>query len=69
MLCKVQNEVTSDNDNVTILNCVDEYLSEVEFKDNDNEIDDNQKSDHKVAYQAANKVTGKWLQLSVAGML
>jgi hypothetical protein len=41
-----QNKRNSD-DIVKILDCVDENLSEVESGDSDNEIDDNQESDHK----------------------
>jgi hypothetical protein len=42
-----QNKATTDDDILSVLNCVDENLSEVESSDNDNEIGDNQESDHK----------------------
>jgi hypothetical protein len=43
----VQNKVTNDDDIVTIFDCVDDNFSEVESSDSDNEIGDNQESDHK----------------------
>jgi hypothetical protein len=43
----VQNEATGEDDIVSVLACVDENLSEVESSDSDNEIGDNQESDHK----------------------
>jgi hypothetical protein len=39
----VQNEATSDDDTVSILDCVGENLSEVESSNSNNEICDNQK--------------------------
>jgi hypothetical protein len=42
----VQDKVT-DDDIVSILDCVDENLSEVEPSDSDDEICDNQESDHR----------------------
>jgi hypothetical protein len=44
-----QNKVTSDDDIVSILDCMDENLSEVDSSDSDNEIGDNKKSDRKSA--------------------
>jgi hypothetical protein len=43
----VQNKMTSDDNIMSILDCVDENLSEVESSDNDNETGDNQESDRK----------------------
>jgi hypothetical protein len=65
----VHNKATSHDDIVSILNWVDEHLSEVESNENENEISDNQESDHKVAHHRVNKVNRKWLQLSVGGMM
>jgi hypothetical protein len=42
----VQNKVTSDDDIVSILDCRDENLSEVESDDSDNEIGNNKESNH-----------------------
>jgi hypothetical protein len=48
LLCNMaQNKVIND-DIVSILDCVDENISEVECGDSDDEIGDNQESDHKV---------------------
>jgi hypothetical protein len=43
----VQNKVTSDDDIVSILDCVHENLPDVECGDSHNEIGDNQESDCK----------------------
>jgi hypothetical protein len=47
---------------VAVLGCVDENLLEVEFSDSDNETDSNQESEHRLAHQTVNKVTGKQFQ-------
>jgi hypothetical protein len=56
----LQNKVINDNNIVSILDCVDENLSEVEYSDSNNEIGDYLIA--KVAYQIVNKVTGKQCQ-------
>jgi hypothetical protein len=43
----IQNKAISVDDIVTILDCVDENLSEVKSSDCDNEIDDNHECDCK----------------------
>jgi hypothetical protein len=42
-----QNRIFNDDDIVPVLDCVDENLPEVESTDSNNEIGDNQVSDHK----------------------
>jgi hypothetical protein len=57
----VQNKMINYENIVSVLDCVDENLSEVESSDSDNEISKNQESGHKVEYQTVNTVMGKWL--------
>jgi hypothetical protein len=57
----LQNKMINDDDIVSVLDCVDENLSEVESNNSDDEIGDRNLIT-KVAYQAVNKVMDKWLQ-------
>jgi hypothetical protein len=50
----VQNKVIA-----SILECVDENISEVESSDNDNEIGDNQESDHRSGTSDSNQGDGQ----------
>jgi hypothetical protein len=63
-----QNKTTSDDNTVSILDCVDKNPSEAESSDSDNEIVDNNLN-ARVAHETVNKVRGKQLQLSVGGMM
>jgi hypothetical protein len=54
-----QNEMTSDDDSVSVLDSVKEDLSEIESGDSDNEIGDNQVSDHVSGTSDSEKVRGK----------
>jgi hypothetical protein len=47
MVIFARNKATSDDNIVSILECVEENLSEVEFSDSDNEIGDDEESDCK----------------------
>jgi hypothetical protein len=55
LVCNVaHNKAISNDDIVSVQNCVDEKLSETESSDSDNEIGDNLIA--KVAHQTVNKV-------------
>jgi hypothetical protein len=59
LVCNVvQSKVSSDDDILSILDYMDENLSEVESSDSDNETSDNQESEHKNG-TSVNTVMGK----------
>jgi hypothetical protein len=60
-----QNKVTNDDNIVSVLDCVDENLSEVESSNSHNEICNNQEYDHESGTQTLNKVMHKQLQKKV----
>jgi hypothetical protein len=53
------NKVTNDDSTVSVLNCVDENISEVESNNSDNETCDNQESHHRSSISDSEQNGGK----------